>query len=147
MSVPSYKRSQSDLLIFREVQSLSIDIIRMLKSESVIPKRYSKLIVPSIIDNLRNLMYGIHIANSINLNNIEERRLEQNKAKQMIQRLFVDLELVLRFDERGLNKIGAIIDRLMTVRKTMDNWIKSDESRWKNLKNINKSVKSSSVDR
>ena len=134
MSVPSYKRSQSDLLIFREVQSLSIDLIRMLKSESVIPKRYSELIVPPIVDNLRNLMYSIHIANSINLNSIEERRLEQNKAKRMIQRLLVDLELVLRFDERGLNKIGAIIDRLMIVRKTMDNWMKSDESRWKKLK-------------
>lgn len=146
MSVPSYKRSQSDLLIFREVQSLSADLIRMLKSESVIPKRYSELIVPPIVDNLRNLMYSIHIANSINLNNIEERRLEQNKAKHMIQKLFVDLELVLRFDERGLNKIGAIIDRLMTVRKTMDNWMKSDESRWKNLKNINKNDKSSLVD-
>ena len=118
----------------------------MLKSESVIPKRYSELIVPPIVDNLRNLMYSIHIANSINLNNIEERRLEQNKAKHMIQKLFVDLELVLRFDERGLNKIGAIIDRLMTVRKTMDNWMKSDESRWKNLKNINKNDKSSLVD-
>lgn len=134
MSVPSYKRSQSDLLIFREVQSLSADLVRMLKSESVIPKRYSELIVPPIVDNLRNLMYSIHIANSINLNSIEERRLEQNKAKRMIQRLLVDLELVLRFDERGLNKIGAIIDRLMIVRKTMDNWMKSDESRWKKLK-------------
>ena len=64
MSVPSYRRTENKfevLNIAMEVFNLTLSLV---KNEQVIPKKNFKFIAEPMLNNIRNIMYKLSIANN-----------------------------------------------------------------------------------
>ena len=73
MSVPSYKRSENVFQILTNAEKLYKEIIRISKTEKLIPKRYMKLLGFKIVEDARDVLESIAIANEMDLNDDYEK--------------------------------------------------------------------------
>ena len=132
MSVPSYKRSENVFQILTNAEKLYKEIIRISKTEKLIPKRYMKLLGFKIVEDARDVLESIAIANEMDLNDDYEkiqRREYQKKTKIALIKMEQDIKINLEFVGSSIEKYETSLSLMSDIKKQLSNWMKSDLER------------------
>ena len=132
MSVPAYKRSENAFQILTNAEKLYKEIIRISKTEKLIPKRYMKLLGFKIVEDARDVLESIAIANEMDLNDEYEkiqRREYQKKTKIALIKMEQDIKINLEFVGPSIEKYETSLSLMSDIKKQLSNWIKSDFER------------------
>ena len=130
MAVPSYRRKLSEFKILKETQNLMVSLARLYKKEELCPKRYSRVIGEPLMENLRNLIYEITNANSLQLNDeMDERRKCQKSALRILRCIYVDIMILSELNGGNIAKFENQLLLLDSVEGYLKRWIKSDMKR------------------
>lgn len=135
MSVPSYKRKDSELIILKTLDKLFKDVISLYKDNCLIAKKNRKTIMEPMIDNVRNAMYQINIANNLNLKDDFERNLRkqhQLKAFEYLNNIVIDCKFCMNYSDdcKYSARFSTIIDLTNNSKISLKTWIKSDEKQF-----------------
>lgn len=132
MSVPAYKRSENVFQILTNAEKLYKEIIRISKTEKLIPKRYMKLLGFKIVEDARDVLESIAIANEMDLNDDYEkiqRREYQKKTKISLIKMEQDIKINLEFVGTSIEKYETSLSLMSDIKKQLSNWMKSDLER------------------
>jgi uncharacterized membrane-anchored protein YjiN (DUF445 family) len=132
MSVPAYKRSENAFQILTNAEKLYKEIIRISKTEKLIPKRYMKLLGFKIVEDARDVLESIAIANEMDLNDEYERiqrREYQKRTKIALIKMEQDIKINLEFVKSSIEKYETSLSLMSDIKKQLSNWIKSDFER------------------
>jgi hypothetical protein len=132
MSVPAYKRSENAFQILTNAERLYKEIIRISKTEKLIPKRYMKLLGFKIVEDARDVLESIAIANEMDLNDEYEkiqRREYQRRTKIALIKMEQDIKINLEFVGSSIEKYETSLSLMSDIKKQLSNWIKSDFER------------------
>ena len=132
MSVPAYKRSENVFQILTNAEKLYKEIIRIAKTEKLIPKRYMKLLGFKIVEDARDVLESIAIANEMDLNDDYEkvqRRESQKKTKISLIKMEQDIKINLEFVGSSIENYETSLSLMSDIKKQLSNWIKSDLER------------------
>lgn len=138
MSVPGYRRKESDLKILKDSQFALISLIRLYKKNELVPKKFSKIVGEPMVENARLLMYSVNEANRCDLYKEYELRKEQQRLiVKYANRILVDLLILSEFNGGNLSKFQKIITAIISIPYTVKKWMKSDKERYdKNQMNM-----------
>ena len=132
MSVPAYKRSENVFQILTNAEKLYKEIIRISKTEKLIPKRYMKLLGFKIVEDARDVLESIAIANEMDLTDEYEkvqRREYQKKTKISLIKMEQDIKINLEFVGSSIENYETSLSLMSDIKKQLSNWIKSDLER------------------
>ena len=132
MSVPAYKRSENVFQILTNAEKLYKEIIRIAKTEKLIPKRYMKLLGFKIVEDARDVLESIAIANEMDLNDDYEkvqRRESQKKTKISLIKMEQDIKINLEFVGSSIENYETSLSLMSDIKKQLSNWVKSDFER------------------
>ena len=132
MSVPAYKRSENAFQILTNAERLYKEIIRISKTEKLIPKRYMKLLGFKIVEDARDVLESIAIANEMDLNDEYEkiqRREYQRRTKIALIKMEQDIKINLEFVGSSIEKYETSLSLMSDIKKQLSNWVKSDFER------------------
>ena len=132
MSVPAYKRSENVFEILTNAEKLYMEIIRIAKTEKLIPKRYMKLLGFKIVEDARDVLESIAIANEMDLNDDYEkvqRRESQKKTKISLIKMEQDIKINLEFVGSSIENYETSLSLMSDIKKQLSNWVKSDFER------------------
>lgn len=132
MSVPAYKRSENVFQILTNAEKLYKEIIRISKTEKLIPKRYMKLLGFKIVEDARDVLESIAIANEMDLTDDYEkvqRREYQKKTKIALIKMEQDIKINMEFVGSSIEKYETSLSLMSDIKKQLSNWIKSDLER------------------
>ena len=132
MSVSAYKRSENVFQILTNAEKLYKEIIRISKTEKLIPKRYMKLLGFKIVEDARDVLESIAIANEMDLTDEYEkvqRREYQKKTKIALIKMEQDIKINMEFVGSSIEKYETSLSLMSDIKKLLSNWIKSDLER------------------
>ena len=132
MSVPSYKRSENVFQVLTNAEKLYKEIIRISKTEKLIPKRYMKLLGFKIVEDARDVLESIAIANEMDLTDGYEkvqRREYQKKTKISLIKMEQDIKINLEFVGSSIENYETSLSLMSDIKKQLSNWTKSDFER------------------
>ena len=127
MSVPSYRRTENKfevLNIAMEVFNLTLSLI---KNEHVIPKKNFKFIAEPMLNNIRNIMYKLSIANNVYVKSEEQinyRKRLQNEIKELIIMFMVDIQIAISLTQHtdNLLKFEKLLLKTEELKTKLKNW-------------------------
>lgn len=132
MSVPAYKRSENVFQVLTNAEKLYKEIIRISKTEKLIPKRYMKLLGFKIVEDARDVLESIAIANEMDLTDEYEkvqRREYQKKTKISLIKMEQDIKINLEFVGSSIENYETSLSLMSDIKKQLSNWTKSDFER------------------
>jgi len=130
--VPVYKRSHTDMEILTKCDELCSEVVRVVKTEKIIPKRYEKLIGYELFNDVRRLAKSISAANSMNLfDEVQrrERRRLQLEAVILISDVKMDIKLGMKTAEVTVRAYQNCVTAIGSVEAMLRNWMKNDDER------------------
>ena len=127
MSVPSYRRTENKfevLNIAMEVFNLTLSLV---KNEQVIPKKNFKFIAEPMLNNIRNIMYKLSIANNVYVRSEEQinyRKRLQNEIKELIIMFMVDIQIAISLTQNtdNLLKFEKLLSKTEDLKIKLKSW-------------------------
>lgn len=142
MSVPTWKRKESDLNLFVEAQEFAIHILKITQNEKI----FKPIFKTSITDRINQLAIDIYTnlwkANNYKLGVGERRTLQLLVIENCIDFLAI-WNLGIRAFHLKSNKTNYVVGKVITIRDTTKKWLKNDIDRLNKPNDIeNEAVKS-----
>ena len=127
MSVPSYRRTENKfevLNIAMEVFNLTLSLV---KNEQVIPKKNFKFVAEPMLNNIRNIMYKLSIANNVYVKSEEQinyRKQLQNEIKELIIMFMVDIQIAISLTQHtdNLLKFEKLLLKTEELKTKLKSW-------------------------
>ena len=127
MSVPSYRRTENKfevLNIAMEVFNLTLSLV---KNEQVIPKKNFKFIAEPMLNNIRNIMYKLSIANNVYVKTEEQinyRKQLQNEIKELVIMFMVDIQIAISLTQNtdNLLKFEKLLSKTEELKIKLKSW-------------------------
>lgn len=134
MSVPAYRRKPlaEPLKAGLLAASLFTDTMMLLSNEKAIPRRYRWCVTASIMDEVRQVLFGVLDANDLGLSKaVRPRRLEhQRRAVKGLRHSIVQLDAIADgLPETSARHIEAWVAKAHELEQVLAAWIASDTRR------------------
>ena len=130
MSVPTWKRNESDLDLFITAQEFAIHILKITQNEKI----FKPLFQVSITDRINQLAIDIYTnlwkANHYKLGSVERGKLQHLAIENCIDFLAI-WNLGIRAFHLKHKKTEYVVGKLLTIRDTTKKWINNDIDRLK----------------
>ncbi len=130
--IPSYnvKDTKFDIIILAE--NILIETISVANNEKHIPTNMFQFYGQPLIEDARNLLSNVRIANEMDLNDEEEnkyRKQYQLEAKASFLKLYSDILVNIKVYPKSEYIYKNILTNLYDFNKKLKNWMKSDLKR------------------
>lgn len=134
MSVPYGKRRQGRLKVLLDAANLAVYTIKLTANEKHFPKRYRWNMTGDMVNESRQILLYLEMANSIHADSAEEyqrRTLYQNQAMEHLQALLVEIDLAYLLFHLGDDQVEYWTALCYDLQQLIRKWRKSDADREK----------------
>ena len=107
-----------------EVFNLTLSLV---KNEQVIPKKNFKFVAEPMLNNIRNIMYKLSIANNVYVKSEEQinyRKQLQNEIKELIIMFMVDIQIAISLTQHtdNLLKFEKLLLKTEELKTKLKSW-------------------------
>lgn len=130
--IPGYNVKETKFDVITLAENILIEVINIVHNEKYVPIEMFYFYGNPLIEDARNLLSNIRIANEMDLNDNDEymcRKQRQIDARSSSLKLYSDIFVNVHAYPQTKHIYANVLKFLFDENKKLKNWIKSDKSR------------------